>query len=125
MDTKKTEPKEKYYDIMAGPNKDMLFDVCKYACSKTAKLTVDFAVAVGYTMPKGDPGCAYIPMAISDVKIYMIEHEDGSGESFNLRGFCKADLNSLWSDNVTYKPYRFKAYYNSKNRKGCITFIEQ
>ena len=125
MNTKKTEIKEKYYDIVSGPNKDALFDACKYACSKTAKLTVDFAVAIGYTMPKNDPGCAYIAMAITDIKIYGIEHEDGSGESFNLHGYCKADLNSLGGNNVTYKSYRFKAYYNSKNRKGCVTFIEQ
>ena len=125
MNTKKTETKEKYYDIVAGPNKDALFDVCKYVCSKTAKLTVNFTVAIGYTMPKNDPGCAYIAMAITDIMIYGIEHEDGSGESFNLHGYCKADLNSLGGNNVTYKSYRFKAYYNSKNRKGCITLIEQ
>lgn len=125
MNTKKTETKEKYYDIVSGPNKDMLFDACKYAYSKTAKLTVEFAVAIGYTMPNNHPGCAYIAMSITDIKIVSIEHEDGSGESFNLRGYCKADLNSLGGSNVTYKSYRFKAYYNSKNRKGCITLIEQ
>ena len=125
MNTKKTETKEKYYDIVSGPNKDALFDACKYAYSKTAKLTVEFAVAIGYTMPKNDPGCAYIAMAITDIMIYGIEHEDGPGESFNLHGYCKADLNSLGGNNVTYKSYRFKAYYNSKNRKGCITFTEQ
>lgn len=121
MNTKRNET-ERTFDIVTGPNKDTLFDVCKYACSKTAKLTVDFAVAIGYTMPKHHPGCAYVPMYISDIKVVGIEHEDGSGESFNLHGYCKADLNSLGGNNVTYKSYRFKAYYNSKNRKGCITF---
>lgn len=125
MNTKKTETKERYYDIVAGPNKDALFDACKYAYSKTAKLTVDFAVAIGYTMPENDPSCAYIAMAITNIRICGIEHEDGSGESFNLHGYCKADLNSLGGDNVTYKSYRFKAYYNAKNREGYITFIEQ
>ena len=124
MDTKKTETREKYYDIVAGPNKDALFDACKYACSKTAKLTVDFTVAIGYTTPKDNPGCAYIAMAISDIKITGIEHEDGSGESFNLRGYCKADLCSLGGDNVKYEQYRFKAYYNSRIREGCITFLK-
>ena len=125
MNTKKTETKERYYDIVAGPNKDALFDVCKYACSKTAKLTVDFTVAIGYTMPKNDPGCCYFAMAITDIKISGIRHEDGSGESFILDGYCKADLNPLGENNVAYKSYRFKAYYNSKNREGRITFIEQ
>ena len=125
MNTKKTEAKEKHYDIVAGPSKDALFDACKYACSKTAKLTVDFSVAIGYTMPKNDPRRGHIAMAITDIKIYGIEHEDGSGESFNLHGYCKADLNSLGGNNVTYKSYRFKAYYNSKSRNGRITLIEQ
>ena len=124
MNTKKTETKEKYYDIVAGPNKDALFDSCKYACSKTANLTVDFTVAIGYTRPKSDPGCAYIAMAITDIVIFGIEHEDGSGESFILRGCCRADLNSYGGSNVTYEPYRFKAYYNSKRRNGWIVFIE-
>ena len=123
MNTKRIEIKERHYEIVNGPNKDALFDACKYACSKTAKLTVEFAVAIGYTMPKNDPGCASIAMSITDIRIYGIEHEDGSGESFNLRGCCKADLNSL-GGNVAYKSYRFKAYYNSKNRKGHIVFIE-
>ena len=39
MNTKK----EKYYDIVAGPNKDALFDACKYAFSKTARLEVEDA----------------------------------------------------------------------------------
>ena len=125
MNTKRIEIKERHYEIVNGPNKDALFDACKYACSKTAKLTVEFAVAIGYTMPKNDPGCAYIEMPITGIRIYGIEHEDGSGESFNLHGYCKADLNYLGGNNMTYKSYRFKAYYNSKNRKGCITFIEQ
>ena len=125
MNTKKTESRERYYDIVAGPNKDALFDACKYAYNENAKLTVNFTVAIGYTMPVSDPGCAYVAMAIADIVIVGIEHEDGSGESFNLHGYCKADLNSFGRNNVTYKPYRFKAYYNSKNRKGCITFIEQ
>lgn len=110
------------YEILAGPNKDALFDACKYAYSKTARLTVNFSVAIGWTMPKGDPGAAYIPMSITDVVITSITHEDGSGESFNLRGYCRADLKNLGRFDANYKPYRFKAYYNSKHRQGCITF---
>lgn len=125
MNTNKTETKEKHYEIVAGPNKDALFDACKYAYSKTAKLTINFAVAIGHTMPKNDLECAYIPMAITDFKIVGIEHEDGSGESFNLHGYCKADLDSFGGKNVTYKPYKFKAYYSSRNRTGYITLAEQ
>ena len=123
MNTEKTEAK-KCYEIVAGPSKDTLFDACKYAYSKTSKVTVDFAVPVAYTMPPDHPGCAYIPMNIRGIRICGIEHEDGSGESFNLHGYCRADLTST-SEDATYTFYVFNAYYNSKTRKGTIVFIEQ
>lgn len=119
MNTKKTET---YYDILNGPSKDTLFDACKYACSENAEIRVDFTVAFGYTMPKGDPGRAYIQMAIKDVMIMGIENEDGSGESFNLHGYCFADLHPLKGCNPIYHHYRFKCHYSSKNRKGVIAF---
>ena len=122
MNTRKTETRERYYDIVAGPSKDTLFDACKYAYNKNAKVTIDFSVAIGYTMPMDNPGCAYIRMAISDLRVVGIEHEDGSGESFNLHGYCRADLDSFGGGYVTYKPYRFKAYYDTKSRRGCISF---
>ena len=118
MNTKK----EKCYNIIAGPNKDKLFDALKYACSKGTRIPVEFVVALGYTMPKGDPGRAVVPMHTTDFKIMGIEDKDGSGESFNLHGYCKADLCSFGTP--TYRSYRFKAYYNTKRRSGTITFIE-
>ena len=125
MNTKKTKAEEKYYDIVAGPNKDALFDACKYAFNKNAKISVEFDVALCYTAPKSHPGCAYVPMAITDIKICGIEHEDGSGESFNLHGSCKADLDYFGGANMTYKSYRFKSWYNSRSREGHIVFIER
>jgi hypothetical protein len=124
MNTKKTETEEKYYEIMDGPSKDMLFDACRYAYNRAANLTVNFSVAIGYTMPRKHPNCCYIAMPITHVRIVGIEYEDGSGERFNLHGYCMADLNSFVKRDVDYKPYRFKAYYNSKKREGRITFIE-
>ena len=123
MDTKKTETREKYYEIVDGPNKDTLFEACKHAYNRTTKPTINFVVAVGYTTPKSDPGCAYVPMAITNTKIIGIEHEDESGKSFSLIGYCKADLYSIGTSNVTYKPYKFKAHYNTKSHNGSITFI--
>ena len=126
MDIKKTvatEEKEKYYEIVVGPSKDLLFDACKYAYSKNANISVSFSIAAGYTMPANDPTAGCIPMRIKNIRICSIEHEDGSGESFNLHGYCMADLNSFHA-NVNYESYRFKAYYNTKNRRGCITFTK-
>ena len=125
MNTKKTETEEKYYEIMDGPNKDMLFDACKYMYSRTAHLPVNFEVAIDYTMPGDHPYVCYAAMAIAHIRIVGIEYEDGSGENLILRGYCMADLNYYGGDKVTYKSYRFKAYYNSKKREGRITFIER
>ena len=37
----KTETKERLYEIANGPSKDTLFDACKYAYSKNAKVTIE------------------------------------------------------------------------------------
>ncbi len=113
MDTKRTET-TRTYDIVAGPNKDILFDACKYAYNKTAKIAVDFTIAIGYTAPKDAPGCGFIPMTITDITIVGVENEDGSGESFNLHGHCRANLEG------NLACYQFYAYYDSKSRKGYI-----
>lgn len=123
MNTKKIEIKERHYkicEIVNGPNKDTLFDACKYAYSKTT-IAIDFGVAAGYTMPRDHPGCAYVPMDMSDVVIRGIEHEDKSGEHFIIHGICKTTLPRS-SDSAKF--YKFNAYYDSKTRTGTITFFE-
>ena len=112
-----------YYDIIGGPSKDLLFDACKYAYNKSAKITVDFTVVIGYSSTKDDPKCAYLPMSITDVKVNALEHEDASGDKFMVRGFCKADL-TIHNGDADYKPYKFRSYYDTKSRIGCITFVE-
>ena len=121
MNTKRNET-ESFFVIVGGPNRDMLFDACKYVHDKMVRIPIDFSVAIGYTMPKQHPGAAYVPMYISDIRIIDIAHEDGSGESFNLRGYCKADPDSIFGNAETCTSYKFKAYYNTKNRSGSITF---
>ncbi len=121
MDTKTNE---KYYKIVSGPHRDVLFDACKYACDGDVKcLSVPFVVAIGRTMPKDHPGSAYIPMAIKDIKPFCVEHKDGSGQNFRLRGFCMANLNSYGRVDVPYRQYEFKADYNAKDRTGRICLI--
>lgn len=104
---------ERSYEIVNGPNKDTLFDACKYAYGKT-KVIVNFSIVAGYT-PSSH---TRIPMLLRDITICGIEHEDGSGESFNLHGHCKVD--GALSTRV--RICRFKAYYNARSRKGFITF---
>ena len=116
------ETKKKQFDIVDGPSKDALFDACKYAYSRNAKLEVKFTVAMAYTMSV-DNGGSYWPMKIENITICGISHEDGSGEKFILNGYCRADMR-LCPGNVIYTPYRFDAFYNAKTRKGFISFTE-
>lgn len=118
-----TKGEDRSFDIVGGPNKDMLFDACKYAYNKSTKVNVDFSVAAGYSMPVDDPGCACVLLSLSDIMITGIEHEDGSGDKFNLVGYCNAYLEPFGKPN--FKWYDFKAYYNAKNRKGWITFYRR
>ena len=117
MDTNKGRK----FNIEAGPSRDLLFDSAKYAYDADAHVFIKFSVALGYTMPLGHPGCAYIPAKMVGTKIVAIEHEDGSGYSFNLQGYCEASL-ERYGDQV--EPYKFFAYYNAKTRKGTITFVK-
>lgn len=106
------------FDIVAGPCKDTLFDACKYAGSKV-RIPVDFKIAYGHT----GGGSLVIYLPVSDIVILGIENEDGSGESFNLKGSLTAnyDLNKVYNSGVPTTRYSFKAYFSSKNRKGHIT----
>lgn len=121
MNTKRIETKERYYEIVNGPNRDTLFDACKYAYSRTVKFAIDFSIADGYTMSQNNPARLYIPIDMHDVIVQGIEHEDGSGESFNIYGLCKAVLHK--GDGT--KEYQFNTYYNTKRRTGTIRFFEQ
>ncbi len=117
---------EVYFDIISGPSKDALFDACKYAYNKAAKLDVNFSVIAGYTAPLGHPKRASIPMEVSDFRVLAVGHEGASGESFNLYGRCRANLDIV-NKAASYSaaaPYKFKAEYNTKTRNGRITFIK-
>ncbi|MBR2994827.1 hypothetical protein IKF32_02855 [Candidatus Saccharibacteria bacterium] len=100
-----------YYDIIAGPGKDLLFDACKYAYTKDAKIPVDFAVV------KADQNLIFV----TDFVVNSIQYEDGSGCKFNLGGYCKANLGSEPLEGEP-KGFNFKAFYDTKKRTGFIIF---
>jgi len=107
------------FDIVGGPCKDTLFDACKYAGNKDMRIAVDFKIAYGHT----GGGSLVIYLPVSDIVILGIENEDGSGESFNLKGSLTAnlDIDKVYSSGVPTTRYSFKAYFSSKTRKGHIT----
>ena len=115
-----TNSNKRMFDIVGGPSKSALFDACRYAFDRAVKFPVDFKVAFGYTMPIGHEGAAVIYMVIEEMKIASIEHEDGSGEKFNISGFCKADLDHIHGKEM--EPYKFEAFYNTRTRNGKMSF---
>ena len=120
-----TKSKEnKSFNIKKGPSKDTLFDALKYAYNKDgARVPVSFEIVSGYTMPPCAPGRAYLRMAVKNFCITGIIHEDGSGESFILTGYCDADTRVIHSQ-VKYERRRFSAHYNTKRRTGIITIFD-
>ncbi|MBQ3441181.1 hypothetical protein IJG27_02600 [Candidatus Saccharibacteria bacterium] len=114
MDDKKVKIESERYNIVAGPNKDTIFDICKYSFDRRTKIFAEFTIVIGYTG---------VTSIVTDIKITSIQHEDGSGDKFNLVGYCTTGLPSLTND-VAYRPYKFMAFYNSRSREGHIAFIE-
>lgn len=107
------------YLIFGGPNRDTLFDACKYAYDKDAVIPIFFAVAESYTAPLNGPICDYTALEMDVTSICGISHEDGSGVSFNIRGYCMVKFSNGRNE---MKTCSFKAYYNARTRDGHISF---
>ncbi len=90
------------FNIKNGPSKHVLIDAFKYAYDPAGIINLDFKVEIS----KGEYA------KLDDFNIIAISHEDGSGESFNLSGWCRI--------NGSY--YSFTAYYSTKHREGVIEF---
>ncbi len=118
--------KEKLYQIEDGPSRDRLIDAFKYAYDKRGRIEIHFDVAIGYTGLREDPKTVYISADMDRLRILRLEHEDGSGRSFNIYGTCRANLTRLdgFATKMDMETYRFVAYYNAANRKGTIRFSE-
>lgn len=110
------------YSIENGPNRDTLIDSFKYTYDKDASLSVNFAIAVGYTTPKDNASCGYISARVKKTRINSIQHKDGSGYLFSLTGFIQANLRT--SPSSGFLAYWFKADYDAKTRRGTITLTE-
>ena len=113
------------YKIEDGPNRCTLFDSCKYSYDAYDKVQPRFLIALGYTDLPHRPTAGVNAMCLKDVHICSIEHEDGSGYSFNLKGYCLADTRIVLRKEANYTPYKFEAYYNARTRKGTFKLIQQ
>ena len=93
-------------DLKDGPSRDRLFDAFKYAQDDDARISVDFFTKDGERI-------AIVPQ--------MLEHEDGSGQSFNGHGFIT--MNEIAGHKVADKHIFF--YFNTRGRHGYIKIKEQ
>ncbi len=99
------------FDVVNGPNRDSLFDSAKRSQDKI-KIPVTFVSAQQHKY---------------DAIITSIEHEDGSGHSFNLKG-CLADP-KLSRENSSRYYIPFEGYFHCRarnnTRAGCLTVAVQ
>ncbi len=104
------------YDIVGGPNRDVIFDAMKYAYDNL-RIPIEFRIAKGYSASKDDPGSVAFLLKTQNIQIHTIQHEDGTGYNFNLKGF----IDIAFTTGEYYTPCKFEAHYNAKTRKGTIT----
>lgn len=107
------EVKNVKFEIVNGPSRDMIFDSMKY--SYETRIPLEFEIVKGYSGPKDDPTSAAMLLNTRDIEVHTIQHEDGTGFKFNLKGYLDV------KDDRGYLPRKFKAFYNAKTRKGTIT----
>ena len=64
------------------------------------------------------------PADVRDWRITSVAHEDGSGHSFNLGGYCSIyNRSTSVPHGIVVLKARFSAYYNAKTRNGRIQFF--
>ena len=123
------------FNIENGPSLDRLLDLFKYSYDEAAVIPAHFVIAESYTCPLGDPGCAFTILETKDIHIRAISHESGNDYSYELSGWCHVALgecksvtriengvyvHSTWRELVSAN---FSAHYNTRTRKGTITFF--
>lgn len=116
----------KIFDIVDGPNRELLVDSFKYAYDENVRIPLRFSIVLSERNESNDSH-VYVPAKTKAWRITSLQHEDGSGQSFNIEGYCKAYLLPVYPSvgEVAYLSYRFKAYYSTKNRRGQIEMIEK
>ena len=91
--------------IVDGPSRDLIFDSMKYAFE--SEIPIEFKIA------REDSSL----IKTRDTEVHTIQHEDGSGHRFNLEGYLDIKI-----EGEGYLPRRFNAFYDTKTRRGSITF---
>ncbi len=88
------------FEIVNGPSKQEVFSACMHRFDENAETANVFDILAS-------PDAQAIRKSLA---IDSVTHEDGSGESFILRGVCSID------DEI----HSFKGYYRTDSRKGFL-----
>lgn len=108
----------KVYQVINGPSRDRLVEAFKYAYDEKTEVPVDFGVVFRQVSER-----SFVLLKTKDFRILSLQHEDGSGQSFNIEGYCQVSfLDPTKYAHLVLASRRFKAYYNTATRKGTIKF---
>lgn len=112
--------KNLHVEVCEGPSKMDLFLSLATCMDKKPNqpVKVSFKVAPGQQFEDGlGPRAGYSYLAT----ISALEHEDGSGNSFLIKGTLRDNGNGRWQGEVKYP---FKGYFHTNSRKGYVEFTK-
>ena len=106
------------FNIISGPSADRLIDAFKYAYGENhvrAKFTITGKGANELKTENDIMDCS--------LRIQSLEHEDGSGHSFNMKGAIEDA--SAGNTKIPFHNLKFTGYYNAKLRIGHLVIFHQ
>lgn len=114
------------YNIITGPDIDVLFDACKYAQSDDIrKAAAHFEIIRSRMVDKPGINLELAKVPVRGWRIFAIQHVVGSPHFLNLIGECEVELNfddGRTKDDYVYRLKRFRAQYNLEQHTGIIVF---
>lgn len=114
------------FNIIAGPNIDVLFDACKYVQSDDIrKAAAHFEIIRSRMVDKPGINLDLAKVPVRGWRIFAIQHVAGSPHLLNLTGECEVELNfddGRTKENYVYQLKSFQAQYNLEQHTGIIVF---
>lgn len=114
------------FNIIAGPNIDVLFDACKYVQSDDIrKAAAHFEIIRSRMVDKPGINLELAKVPVRGWRIFAIQHVAGSPHLLNLTGECEVELNfddGRTKENYVYQLKSFQAQYNLEQHTGIIVF---
>ena len=107
------------YDIVGGPNREMIIDAFKYNRDKII-IPIEFDVVAGYSAPPTTDGCMEFLLDVERMFIREIGQAEKTGDDLRLSG----ELYARISPAEEYLPYSFFIErYNHETHRGeiCLT----